>query len=338
MHIFIDESGTFAGIDRGEPAVSTLGALILPTHVLPRLFRRYFRIRSTLPTRKGEVKGSLLNEKQFAEVIELLRKNGAIYCASMIDMSDHTLADLEHHRLEGIAALSRNLTTGHTPELREEVVGLQDRMRKFSPQLYAQLMVTFDLLHRVMEEMIAYHSQRNPKELESFHWIVDAKQADRISDWEDWWSNTLVVWLQAMSLKRPGVLPKFGDYRHFQRFFHKDVPDYLSEHARKDDPQRPAGVNLQLLFREHFTFSSDPLPGLELVDIVTNGLRRALVGNLQQTAWQRICDLMINRREGCIRPVSLHFEDRERSKSYSEVLYKLRVGNRSMWTDANQNR
>lgn len=338
MHIFIDESGSFSGLDRDKPAISTLGALILPTHVLPRLVKRYSRIRPKLPTRKGEVKGSLLNESQFIEVIDLLRKNGAIFCASMIDMAEHKLTDVERHRSEGIAALSRNLSNGHTPELRKNIAQLQDRMGLFSPQLYAQLMVTFDLLHRVMEEMIAYHSQRNPKELESFHWIVDAKQSDHISDWEDWWSNTLVVWLQAMSLKRPGLLLKFGDYRHFQRFFHQDVPDYLSEHVKKDDPKRPAGVDLQLLFREHFAFSSDPLPGLELVDIVTNGLRRALIGNLQEAAWLRIRDLMINRQEGCIRPVSLFFEDRQSSKPYSEVLYKLRSGNRSMLTNANQTR
>lgn len=40
MHIFIDESGTFTGIGGNAPAVSTIGALVLTSHSLPKLFRR----------------------------------------------------------------------------------------------------------------------------------------------------------------------------------------------------------------------------------------------------------------------------------------------------------
>ncbi|WP_095203368.1 hypothetical protein [Mesorhizobium carmichaelinearum] len=88
MHIFIDESGTFTGVGADLPAVSTLGALILTSHSMPKLFRRYKRLRVNLPKNgKGEVKGSKLNEVQVAMVVELLRKNGAIFCASMIDLA-----------------------------------------------------------------------------------------------------------------------------------------------------------------------------------------------------------------------------------------------------------
>ena len=86
MHIFIDESGTFTGVGAEAPAVSTLGALIMPSHRLPKLFKKYGRLRSNLPTRKGEVKGSLLDERQVAAVTGLLRINGALFCASMIDL------------------------------------------------------------------------------------------------------------------------------------------------------------------------------------------------------------------------------------------------------------
>ena len=98
MHIFIDESGTFAGIGANAPAVSTLGALIIATHRLPQLFSKYARLRTNLPKRKGEVKGSLLNEAQVGSVIEILRKNGAIFCASMIDLADHAAEDIAQHR------------------------------------------------------------------------------------------------------------------------------------------------------------------------------------------------------------------------------------------------
>ncbi|MEH6807883.1 MAG: hypothetical protein V7651_03470 [Hyphomonas oceanitis] len=332
LYIFIDESGTFSGIGNPEPSVSTLGALIICSYKMPKLYKAYGKLRETLPKKGGEVKGSLLNEEQCSAVLAMLRQHEAIFCSSMIDMADHSLADVERHRTSGIAALARNLTNGHTPELRANVSSLQMRMKNFPPQLYAQMIVTIDLLHRVMEEMIGYHSQRNPKELSSFHWVIDAKQKGLISDWEDWWSNMIVVWLQAVSIKRPGMLLKVGDYRHFERFFMNEVPEYLSEVVPPASDKRATGVDLQKMFREHFTFSSEALPGLELVDIATNCLRRALVGNLEERGWLGLRSLMINRSDCTVRPVALHFDDRTVSKRYSRVLQVLSEGERSMFT------
>lgn len=161
-------------------------------------------------------------------------------------------------------------------------------------------------------------------------------ERDLITDWEDWWSNTIVVWLQAMSISRPGAMLDDCDYRFFDRFLMKKLPDYIREFSpdigAKIDERKGAGVDLQLMFREDFRFSSAAEPGLELVDIVTNALRRALVGNLRPEGWMPLRSLMINRRDGCVRPVSLHFEDRVLSRSYSEVLHHFRVGGRNMTT------
>ena len=49
------------------------------------------------------------------------------------------------------------------------------------------------------------------------------------------------------------------------------------------------------VLKEDFTFSSAATPGLELVDIVTNATRRAIVGNLAKEGWVRIPELMIHR-------------------------------------------
>lgn len=178
MHIFIDESGTFTGIGAGAPAVSTLGALILTSHSLSKLFRKYARLRIKLPKNgKGEVKGSKLNETEVAAVVELLRKNGAIFCASMIDLAGHTADDIAGHHDRRSASLAANLTDGHTQELRDSVTALQARMAGFPDQLYVQGAVTIDLLYRIMQDMIMYHCQRFPKELAEFHWVVDAKDS-----------------------------------------------------------------------------------------------------------------------------------------------------------------
>jgi hypothetical protein len=332
MHIFLDESGSFGGIDAGSPALSAQGALILGTSRLPRISQKYQKLRLRLPKRNGEVKGSLLDEDEVAAVIELLRKNGAIFCASIIDMADHTKDDVAKHRDKGVQSLGANLTEGHTAELRAGVADLQRRMAGFSDPLYCQMMVTIDLLHGVMEEMITYHCQRNAKELAEFHWVVDAKNPGLVTDWEDWWSKTLVVWLQAISLKRPGRLIPGGDYRHFQRFLMGEIPNYLKEHAPETNPGPGAGIDLQLMFQESFRFSADVEPGLELVDITTNALRRALVGNLREEGWLPLRSLMIHRSDFYVRPVSMLFQDRRLSRPYSKMLSRFRSGGRNMAT------
>lgn len=131
VHIFINESGTFTGTGAGAPAVSTLGALIIASHRLPQIFRKYARLRANLSKRKGEVKGSLLDERQVALVIEILRINGALFCASIIDLACHKVAVIARQRAERGASLAANLADGHTQELRDGVVALQERMPVF---------------------------------------------------------------------------------------------------------------------------------------------------------------------------------------------------------------
>lgn len=333
LHIFIDESGTFTGVGADVPAVSTLGALILASHRLPKLFRKYERLRHRLPKRNGEVKGSLLNEAQVAAVVELLRKNGAIFCASMIDLAAHTPDDISMHREGRRVSLAANLTDGHTQELRNGVAVLQERLAGFSDQLYIQSTVMIDLLYRVMQDMIVYHCQRFPKELAEFHWIVDGKEPSAVTDWEDWWSKTLIIWLQAMSLERPGAMLPGGDYRHFQRFILADLPAYLQGLAPSVDQTYGAGVDLQLMYGENFRFSSEPEPGLELVDIVTNALRRGLVGNLGEEGWLPLRGLMVHRSDVYVNPVGLYSgPERRLADTLLPTMNKFRTGGRTMAT------
>ena len=334
VHIFINESGTFTGVDANAPAVSTLGALVIASHRLPKLFGKYERLRINLPkNRKGEVKGSKLNEAQVATIVQLLHKNGALFCASMIDLADHTADDIAAHRDRRSASLAANLTNGHTQELRDGVAALQGRMAAFSDQLYIQGAVTIDLLYRILQDMIVYHCQRFPKELAEFNWVVDAKDPAVVTDWEDWWSKTLVIWLQAMSLERPGAMLPGGDYRHFQRFIFAELPAYLRDVAPPGNRTYGAGIDLQLMFRESFRFSSEPEPGLELVDIVTNALRRALVGNLGEEGWLPLRSLMIHRSEVYVSPVGIIAnDDRSLALPLRRVLNKFREGGRIMAT------
>jgi hypothetical protein len=309
------------------------GALALPSSRLDRLFSKYRRLRLGLPTRKGEVKGFLLSDAQLVAVIDLLVRNEALFFPSFVDMAGQTLADIDRHRSLAIEALAANLTDGHPPELRANVAELQRRLATFPPQLYIQSLVIIDLLHHVLDQMLMYHAQRHPHELSAFHWVIDAKGVAEISDWEDWWSRTLVVWLQAISLEDPSNFLIGADYSCFDRFLLKEVPDYLKDRAPPNlDRVRGAGVDLQLMFGESFRFSSEPEPGLELVDIVTNALRRALRGNIPEKTWIQLGRLLIRRTDLNVRAVTMSFDDEMTFRPYARVVQKLALTGRDMLT------
>lgn len=332
LHIFIDESGTFTGTGAKQPAVSVIGALVIASHRLPRLLEKYAKLRLALPKRKGEVKGSQLDEKQVAAVVELLRKNGALFFASMIDLGSHTAEEIANHRDKRSASLSGNLTDKHSKELRNGVADLQRRLAGFPEQLYVQGVVMTDLLYQITDEMIVYHCQRFPKELQEFHWIVDAKNPSAVTDWEDWWSNTIVIWLQSMSLAQPGSFLPGGDYRHFRRFMMDGLPDYVRDANPRAGRSPAMVIDLQKMYRESFSFSSDPEPGLELVDIVTNALRRGLIGNLGDEAWLPLRGLMIHRSDTYVNAVGLGEAGLTLVKPLARRMNHFRTGGRSMST------
>lgn len=97
MKIFIDESGNFT-IPSAGSSISVMGALVVPEARIDRLFRKYSRLRGSLPKDKGEVKGRLLSEAQTAKVLDLLRRNNCIFEAVAIDMGLETAAGISLHR------------------------------------------------------------------------------------------------------------------------------------------------------------------------------------------------------------------------------------------------
>lgn len=71
MHVFIDESGTFIG--HQPRSISVVGALAIPDGNLPRLKKKYARIRKSLLTGDGEVKGRDLDAGQIDRVVRLIK-------------------------------------------------------------------------------------------------------------------------------------------------------------------------------------------------------------------------------------------------------------------------
>lgn len=317
MLVFIDESGSFSGFDRTAPSsLAAVGALSIPHGNMEKLTRKYESLRRSFPLDRGEVKGRLLGEAHIAAVVDLLRRNNAVL--------ELTVADVGAHTHEGVRSCRDELAVfmeGRKPRFRadaqKEVDNAVSQIRKSAPQLFLQAIATMDVLERVIVHIPMYFAQRQPRELGVFEWIVDAKDRDKTTDWEKWWSSYCSGVLAARSKSRPGAVLEEADYTHFDRAFRRE----------RDGVE---GTDLGLLM-SNFRFSSAPEVGLELVDILTNAVRRALAGNLAETGWRDIPRIMIHRREHYIGLMRLEgASEMTAEPEYVDVVRRFTSGGRTM--------
>ncbi|MCC8965407.1 hypothetical protein H8A95_24585 [Bradyrhizobium sp. Pear76] len=96
-------------------------------------------------------------------------------------------------------------------------------------------------------------------------------------------------------------------------------------------PDRRLGTDIGKIMSESFRFSSKTEDGLELVDILTNATRRALVGNLKDTGWKNIPRVMIHRGQHYIRMLAMtKYEPAIQARDYLPVLKHFSRGGRAM--------
>jgi hypothetical protein len=280
LHIFIDESGSFTGFDIGS--ISVVGAVVIPDSAMPRLVKKYEKVRSTLGQHEGEVKGRLLNEQQVDKVATLLMRNEAIFIATVLDLGVHNENAVGEYKQSLGDQMLANVPS-FREDVRAEVQGAAEYIHQAPINLFLQALTTFTVLHRVITRTPGFFAQRKPYELGSFAWVVDGKEQAKVTRWEEWLAHYAQGALATMSKREPvHMLPEqfHADYSFFDMF-----------NAVEDEPEQ--GTSLKKLL-DNMTFSSEVQPGLEFVDILTNATRRALIGNLQREGWQNIHRLMLH--------------------------------------------
>jgi hypothetical protein len=311
----MDESGTFGGYHDGS--VSVVGALAAPTQRLDLIKRKYTKIRTQLPTDKGEVKGRLLNEKQICQVVKLLVRNNVLFEAVVLDLGFHDKDDVVRYKrnhAEGMLARVDNFAEPVRGQLRQACT----QILSISPQLYLQAIATFELIHTIVYHVPLYFAQREPKELSFFKWIVDGKERAKVTNWEMWWSWYAIGALANMSKRRPAPRLEGVDYSFYDRF--------------KSNDGEEEGINVRLLLSD-LEFCSEALPELELADIVVNATRRALIGTLGEPGWRKIPQLMVHRKEPYLRFILIGREDADviRRPAYARIVTRrFSSGGRSM--------
>ena len=135
--------------------------------------------------------------------------------------------------------------------------------------------------------------------------------------------------LQWHSFKDPLGVLEGADYSHFNRYQTK-LSDDLKQYV--DDPEHDNADNLRMILGESFRFSSDPEPGLELVDILVTATRRALSGNLEALGWSAIPSLMVHRKHQYISVSGLAEDVYTTPRPYFPVLSHFTTGGKNMLT------
>lgn len=136
--------------------------------------------------------------------------------------------------------------------------------------------------------------------------------------------------MQSILLRRPAWKLKGADYSHFERF-EMGMPEYLLARL-PDAADQTAGIDLRMVFMENFRITNEGEEGLELVDIVTNDVRRAFKGTLAEAGWTPIRTLMIHRRGQYIGVLDLEGTQRgsDYPPRYRRVFDVFRTGGRDM--------
>jgi hypothetical protein len=316
MHVFIDESGSFSGYQAGS--VSVVAALCIPDGMLKKITKKYERMRKSLPTYKGEVKGRLLSENQVQKVVELLAHNMAILEVSVIDIGIHTEQGVISYR-DQLADEMEGRLSRFREDARAEVKNAVEQIRKTPPPLFLQAITMWDVLDHVICHIPLYFVQRRPRELGVFKWVVDAKDTGGNTNWENWWSTYCQGALANKSKNNPAPALEGANYSYFEKF-------------EVTTPEGESGTDLKLLLSD-ISFSSNSEHGLELVDILVNAIRRAIIGNLKFEGWKNIPNLMIHRNQHYISLVRLEEASTEpKNPTYVNVINHFKSGGKNMMT------
>ena len=117
--------------------------------------------------------------------------------------------------------------------------------------------------------------------------------------------------------------------------FHADYSFY--DKFNISDERGGPGTSLKLLLKD-IRFSANVEPGLELVDVLSNAVRRALTNSLQKEGWQNIHRLMIHENGSPYISFVLYQEggDVVHNPTYANVVHEgFSQGGRMMLTRRN---
>jgi hypothetical protein len=248
---------------------------------------------------QGEIKGRLLSENHFYDLVELLSAHGALFDCIAIDTGLHQDAEAVTQQERQARNLEAAVTEQHQPSMIADVMETSNLIRKLSIPQYLQFVAMVEVVEACLRTKTLFLAQVAPRELGRFCWRIDAKDETRTQA-EDLWRKLLPMILESRSVRNPDIHLAEGDYSHFKRFL-VDIP--ASEVKRRQvalgvtprsDGGAKSGTNISLLMGEDMDFAdSKTSVGLQLADTVTSLAARAMRASIGRRAWWHLGKLML---------------------------------------------
>jgi len=204
-------------------------------------------------------------------------------------------------------ALTANLTPAHADAIARRLKEDGDAIRSLSNPLFVQAFLTIELILELLDVSINYFAQRRPEELGRFAWAVDRKDRT-VTQMEQLWSTLILPFGEPRSALRPYAKVEGFDYSHFAKYeIDEDTADekmrrhlqWMRENLPSSKPLPPKlrCLDAKRIWTEERCFGDSRYNlGLQLADIASTTLCRALNGNLQQPGWEPMAGLLIRKK------------------------------------------
>lgn len=275
MHIFLDESGTFASSQqRGSWCV--VAAYVVPEATLAAAEETvlWFRHDAGNPL-GGELKRSDAPEWAYFRFLERLTLLNGIAFAVATDTSLN--GNVDAHRAIQAAKIQSNENRMLHQAGKDMVRQLAQDVVALPQQSYVELICRTLLAWDVVKHGTLYYAQRVPETLGAFSWRFDQKNLTR-NRFETTFERLAIAFMQSMSIGDPLIHLVEGNYTAFERFaWHKEAPHWLP--ALKEGSSH---LNANMIWREDLDFvDSKRMLGVQIADLIVSGVFACLRGRFK---------------------------------------------------------
>jgi hypothetical protein len=270
MHIFIDESGTFAA-SQVPGAFSLVCGLVIPERHMRHCAEtlRHFKVANGFPY-DNEIKRKNVSEEAYFLFLEKLRQNvDALAFAVATDASANSSAC--DHQAGQVAKILENEPRMIYPEGKAAVRRFAETIERLPVQQWIEIFCRTRLVWHIIRHASIYYAFRTPSALGAYRWMFDQKDVSK-NQFDETFSSVTLPFTQSLALEEPFLQVEGGQYAKFSRFYSTaSYPTWLPEPRA---PGRPGNlVDAKLIWREHLAFEdSSQHPGLQLVDLLSNGI------------------------------------------------------------------
>jgi hypothetical protein len=281
VYIFVDESGTFTSTKLSD-AWCVVAAYVSPESNRAALTKLITRLRFEC-SNGSETKLRDMSERRYLRFLDDLRQLKGLAFAVAVDMSLNNGAAVALHRDTQAEKVVEHREKMIHESGKRAVTRLSELIQALPIQLYIQLVCQLELFHKVLTRAPLYYAQRHPAALAHLRWRVDRKNTVPTA-YEEAFRTVLPAILQTMSLSDPMIMLEGADYSHFKRFDFPPggEPDHLRTVYGIDSR---GGADVGKMIREDFQFvDSNLVPGVQVADLLSAGLRRLLRGQFNAPA------------------------------------------------------